>query len=379
MRESDWSVKTQKTIRRLSDTATCNFYCGCCQFRGTALFSKPIPAKSFGRNGTWRQDEALENNGTSLQANQNYTATIDGLYLPTQSFGVKGMFSSSFDQAQGNGFAGQFFTYYENNWIYVGLLEYFNKDYHPGVGLEILNDNYVMTSPAVVLDWRPEWLPQQVRRLRPYVDAYIFNSTDDGRSLFGYMGISPIAIEFQNSAEIRYAMVPNWQNLDASFFPLGIEIDKGQYKYMRHQIEVNTDLSAFIGASASVELGKYFDGQLNTYSFTGRYAPIPHIEFQVDYELNQYQSLGIAKLKGSTNLLGINTRLALHPRLQLIGFYQWNDSVDRSIWNIRFSWEYRPLSFLYIVFNQNRLTGKLPEDRLLQEQYIGKITYLRQL
>lgn len=358
--------------RATSTAAASNF--------GVMRYSQNLSQQNrLGGMATWRQDEALENNGINLPANHNYTATIDGLFQPVQSFAIKGMFSSSFDQAKGNGFAGQFFTYYENNWIYIGLLEYFNKDYHPGVGLEILDDNYLMTSPAIVLDWRPKWLPKQVRRLRPYLDAYIFNSTDDGRSLFGNMGISPIGIELQNSAEIRYALAPNWQNLDASFFPLGLEIEKGQYQYLRHQIEVNTDLSAPIGASASAELGRYFDGQLNTYTLTGRYAPIPHIEFQVDYEWNQYRSIGINNSNGNTNLLGINTRLALHPRLQLIGFYQWNDSVNRSIWNIRFSWEYRPLSFIYLVFNSNRLGSDLPENQMLQQQYLGKITFLKQL
>ncbi len=60
-------------------------------------------------------------------------------------------------------------------------------------------------------------------------------------------------------------------------------------------------------------------------------------------------------------------------------FYQRNTSVKRNVWNVRFSWEYRPLSYIYLVFNRNALDNERAPDRFSQQQYIGKITYLLQL
>ncbi len=347
---------------------------------GVARYSQNLSDQSrLGGMATWRHDAALENNGNSRIANNNYTATIDGVFRPNQAFGAQGMFSASFDEAKGNGFAGQFWTGYENNQVYVGLLEYFSKDYEPGVGLEIFDANYVMTSPAISFDLRPKWLPKFIRSFQPESYAYIFNSSDNGNLLFGYWGINPFEFIFQDGTYIDFTIEPNWQRLDAPFSPVGIQIAPGFYDYIRYIFQLRSDLSAKIGGSLRAEVGDYFDGTLNTYTLSGRLAPIPHFELQVDYELNEYKNLGIENRSDETHLLGVNARLALNPRVQLIGFYQWNSSVDRSVWNVRFSWEYRPLSFIYLVFNSNQIDSLNPENRLLQQQYLGKITFLKQL
>ena len=192
------------------------------------------------------------------------------------------------------------------------------------------------------------------------------------------MGHHAARIRFQDGGGIEYTIEPNWQRLDEPFSPLGIPIATGFYDYIRHSLELSSDQSAKISASADIEWGGYFDGQLTSYNLSGRLAPIPHLEFQVDYQLNQYKNLGVENRSDEAHLLGANVRLALNPRVQLIGFYQWNSAVDRSVWNVRFSWEYRPLSYIYLVFNSNQLDNINPEKRFLQQQYIGKVTYLHQ-
>jgi hypothetical protein len=49
-------------------------------------------------------------------------------------------------------------------------------------------------------------------------------------------------------------------------------------------------------------------------------------------------------------------RLAYNTRLQVSAFYQYNSFDQQGRWNVRGSWEYRPLSFVYLVFNENNLT-----------------------
>ena len=44
---------------------------------------------------------------------------------------------------------------------------------------------------------------------------------------------------------------------------------------------------------------------------------------------------------------------ALNPRVQFTAYYQRNDANDRETWNTRLAWEYRPLSFPYLVYNRN--------------------------
>lgn len=73
----------------------------------------------------------------------------------------------------------------------------------------------------------------------------------------------------------------------------------------------------------------------------------------------------------------LESRLALNPRLQLISFYQQNSLNDLRALNLRLSWEYQPLSFVYLVFNK---TDYLGDDLTLQKQkaFLAKLSYLKQ-
>jgi hypothetical protein len=61
-----------------------------------------------------------------------------------------------------------------------------------------------------------------------------------------------------------------------------------------------------------------------------------------------------------------------------VGFYQQNAENKLKNYNIRISWEYRPLSFIYLVLNKrgfDRLDGRYQNE----QHAILKLSYLRQL
>ena len=344
---------------------------------GVARYSHNVAGQSrVGGMLTWRRDGDLRVGDVTLESNSNVTMTLDGLWRPRQAYGVQAMVSVSHDEAGGDGIGSQFWAFYENNLVYVGLLEYFNKDYNPGIGLEILDTNYVMHSPAVSFDIRSDRLPGPIRSFRPGFDAYIFQDSDDGDLLFGYAPIRPFRVDFQNGARISAIVEPNWQRLEEPFFPVGIEVAPGKYDYTRFRLDVESDQSASLAGEFEVETGDYFDGELTTYTLSGRYAPAPHFEVSADVELNRIRGLGVSRRDENTSLYGLALRAALNPRLQFNAFYQRNSASETSNWNVRLAWEYRPLSYLYVVYNRNDTE---PFDRSLRstgEQFIAKFTYL---
>jgi hypothetical protein len=344
---------------------------------GVARYSRNVGGQSrLGGMLTWRRDESLYTADLSLEPNDNLTYTIDGFWRPNQAVGVQAMVSASDDEQAGSGIGSQLWAFYENNWLYAGLLEYFNRDYLPGVGLEILDTNYVMHSPAVILDLRPDRLPAFVRSYNPGVEAYIFQSSDDGDLLFGYAPIIPAKFIFQNGAQIGLVVEPNWQRLDEPFFPVGIEIGPGKYDYTRYRLELSSDQSAKLSGSLDVEAGEYFDGELTSYTIAARYAPTPYLEVTADVDLNYIRDLGVENEDKNTSLYGLSARFALSPRLQFTAFYQRNDADDRETWNARMAWEYRPLSFFYLVYNRNDLIDQPGGPVQSGEQLIAKFTYL---
>ena len=344
---------------------------------GVARYSRNVAGQSrVGGMVTWRRDGDVNVADVAIDDNENVTFTVDGLWRPEQSYGIQAMVSTSHDDATGDGVGGQLWAFYENNFVYLGLLEYFNKDYNPGIGLEILDANYVMHSPAISFDIRSEWLPGFIRSFNPGAEAYVFQDSDDGDLLFGYAPIRPFRVYFQNGAQIGVFVEPNWQRLEDPFFPVGIEVAPGDYDYTRYRVEVESDQSASLAGAVEVEAGDYFDGELTTYTLSARYSPSPYFEATADVELNRIRGLGVLRSDVDTELYGLNLRLALSPQLQFSAFYQRNTANETSTWNARLAWEYRPLSYLYVVYNHNEAERLDRAFRETGEQIIAKFTYL---
>ena len=114
---------------------------------------------------------------------------------------------------------------------------------------------------------------------------------------------------------------------------------------------------------------------LSLFTF-GAYAPIPHIALSANYEHNNINGVGVMQEDLDTNLYTGSLRLALNPQVQLSTFYQCNSFNQQGRLNLRFSWEYQPLSFIYLVFNDTQTDVFDPLQQ--QRQFISKITFLKQ-
>ena len=135
---------------------------------------------------------------------------------------------------------------------------------------------------------------------------------------------------------------------------MGLEIDRGRYFYNRYLLQYNTDLSRKLSGNISYNWGGFYDGRRDFVNAGIRYAPLPHISLSADYEHNTLTDIGSENQNLETDLYTASLRLALNPKVQLSTFYQYNSFDQQGRWNVRFSWEYMPLSFIYLVFNDTR-------------------------
>ncbi len=181
---------------------------------------------------------------------------------------------------------------------------------------------------------------------------------------------------------MSYSFRTDRQSLRESFSPINVEIAKGDYSYLSHRLSYTGDFSKKIGLNAAYRFGKYFDGDLNTLSTSLRFAPLPHITITADYEWNEIKKLGVKQESLATHLVGVELRLALNPRIQLVNFYQYNTVAKRSALNSRLAWEYQPLSYIYLVYNDNQQDRIDPEsgtnNRIHNQQGVLKLTFLKQ-
>jgi len=345
---------------------------------GVARYSRNFAAQSrVGSMVTVRADELADRTST------NGTATLDGFFRPTQRTGAYWMLSGSktFGHEMDDGLAGGLWAYYSDNLLYVGHVQaVITENYNPKMGF-INASNYIVTSPAFSLKLRPKWLPSFVRQYTPGVTFYFYHFQNSLQYRQGYISYRPLSLTFQNGSELSYSYRQEDQILLDVFNPVGIQVAGGTYRYATHRVGVNSDYSRRMAFSTTLLTGGYYDGRINSLQASLRWVPNPRATFRLDMEQNRILSLGVDGTNITTTLFGVEGRLALNPRVQLITFYQYNSSASRSVINTRFVWEYRPLSFIYFVYNSDTretVNSMMEIEKIQTQNGILKVTLLKQ-
>jgi hypothetical protein len=314
----------------------------------------------------------------------NIVGGVDGFYRPTATSFIRGTLTRSATSGPGGeGLGGFIWLANDTNWGYVGYIsELVTRGYDARTGFVVRND-YVRISPAATFDWRPAWRPGFVRRFQPGFTFEHFVDARTGAAQEGLVSIRPFTVQLQNGGLLQYVVQPNWQRPRLPFHPVpGVEIAPGRYDYLRHAITVQSDPSAKVALRLEGGLGGYFDGRLRTWRTVLQATPDPRIAASVDYTLTRLFDVGINRASVTTHLLGVESRLAASPRLQLVTFAQWNTAGRQLAINARLSWEYRPLSYVTIVYNDRSpvdCRGVATAAPVASRQLLAKLTWLLQL
>ncbi|MFZ9660900.1 MAG: DUF5916 domain-containing protein [Chitinophagaceae bacterium] len=309
----------------------------------------------------------------------NVVGAIDGFFRLGEKHSISAMLSNS-NSGTRNGVSGYTQYYYTSNqWKFWWTQSLVTKNYEPEMGFVSRND-VIGTTPGIFNYYRGKYLPfkKWIRASEPGVMMEIYHQASTGVLIERQVMINPLWFNFQKGGFLGYIVTPAYQNLTEEFQPLGIRIEPGAYNYLRHTIYYSTDPSKFISTSMNYETGTYFNGNLDTKVISVAFAPIPNIYLQSQFSRNKFRDVGVGKENTTADLYSITGRFAFNPRLQLIGFYQMNSSTKQENYNIRLSWEYRPLSYIYLVFNK-RAFDNSNNMRAAESHSIFKFSYLKQI
>ena len=163
----------------------------------------------------------------------------------------------------------------------------------------------------------------------------------------------------------------------APFQPLGVTIAAGEYHYTQQQIWASTNPSKMLNMQLIYTWGPYYNGRLNSSDLKLQFAPIPNISLTGEYNRNKFLGVGESKSYSNIDLYILQARLALNPRLQLTAFYQKNTDNNMQNYNFRFSWEYLPLSYIYLIFNHQEF-NPVGSKAVLDDHAIVKVNFLKQ-
>lgn len=350
-------------------------------FQAPVSFSVLRYLKNYGKQNNiglmlnQRFDERSEAFG--LAQNSNTTLTIDGLIRPNDSWTIQYLASSTRqDTFNSLGFAGSLFVGYFPNKFYAGwVTRVVDQKYQPGMGF-VFGQNIIHHNPGGYFIWRPTkgWFSKWIRRADPGFFVNWYQTANTLKTQEFSLDIFPIYIISKSNGLISYTMIPSWQNFDFSFLILGQTIEADTYQNVRHKFQYRSDQSRKLSTNFIANLGDYYNGDLNSYSITGRYAPLPQASLELSFEHNNFKSFGAEQASFNTDLYSVGIRLAANPRIQLSGFYQYNTFDSQGRINLRGSWEFAPLSFLYVVLNETEFQN----TSVRNQSTISKISFLKQ-
>lgn len=311
----------------------------------------------------------------------NVVGTIDGFFRlgETHSLNTFVMHSSG-GQADRAGFAGIAQYYHStNNYKIWWTQSVVTKDFNPEMGF-VARKDIVGTTPGMNWYYRGRLLPfkKLIRAFEPGFLPELYWQASTGKLIERQMWFFPLWLNFQKGGYLGYSINPVYQGLTEAFVPLGVNIDAGDYRYFRQQAWFTTDPSKIVNLLGQVDWGTYFNGRLATADLTLQVAPSPHLSLSGRINRNRFKGVGQPQTDRTVDLYSIEGRFALNPRVQLIAFYQQNSENDSKRYNIRLAWEYRPLSYVYIVLNKNGFRDEL-NVRKVEDHAIVKLSYLRQL
>jgi hypothetical protein len=337
--------------------------------RGSQFFGT---STRIGATAALRQDEA----DLQFGARQNMVTAIDAITRVGEQVQLNAMVSTSTQDGK-TGVAATYFAGRTSPGLYTGILgALVTRDYAPRTGF-VSRPNVFLTSPAISANAQPAWRPRNVVWFKPGVTTYFYQDPSSMRLQEGII-VSSMEVLHTNGATWRPFHELNFQrpDTDVQLFA-NVRTPAGTHDYHRVGVDAKTDQSARAALTANVSSGGFFDGRLDRAALTGRWSPNPYVALRANYEVNRFGRLGDRDSSFVTQLAGPELRVFASPRLQWSAFYQYNTVQERGTLNARFSWEFTPLSFLYVVYNDHEpiLGGTVPTARSL----IVKLSWLRQL
>lgn len=248
--------------------------------------------------------------------------------------------------------------------------------YAPRTGF-VSRPDVIMTSPYANVTFQPKWRPEGLVWIRPELFTLFFHDPSS-RALQEARVLANTELLTVAGGSLTPFVERNLQRpvTNVALLP-GVTIAPGVHDYWRYGVELKSDPSARFAGAASLSAGGFFDGEQERAAISGRWSPNPYVSVRASYEVNRLRSLGTADTSLVTHLVGPELRASLNPRVQWSAFYQYNTVQRRAALNTRFSWEFAPLSFLYVVYNDGQpiLDSPVPAARSL----IVKLSWLRQL
>lgn len=165
------------------------------------------------------------------------------------------------------------------------------------------------------------------------------------------------AVFFKDLSAVYYVFTFDEVDLKYGFDPLrnGNALTPGKYSFGVLKIGYNSANNQKLRYRFNVQKGTYYGGDRATAGAYLNYQMLPFANFELAYDVNKIDLNQLGK--ETFHLTRFTGEVFFNNRLNWTTYVQYNTQRDNFNVNTRLQWEYKPLSYIYLVltdnFNQN--------------------------
>jgi hypothetical protein len=206
--------------------------------------------------------------------------------------------------------------------------------------------------------------PKNVPRLRRLTTQASFNYlTNNDNRLDTREGVARVEAEFTNSDLFSVSYTDSFERLAQPFsIATGVSLPVGGYDFYTTRVGYIAGQQRRISGELVLEIGDFYNGDRKTISVNAaRMQVTPQVSLEPSFSVNW-----VDLVQGSFTAKVARTRATytITPRMFVSGIVQYNSAGTSFGSNVRFRWEYRPGSELFVVytddFNSDGLFGADP-------------------
>ncbi len=209
----------------------------------------------------------------------------------------------------------------------------------------------------------------RIREFFPHAQVeYIMNQQNQLQTRVLHWGFGTT---FTNNAQFEVSRTETFERLQTPFaIRSDVSIAGGDYRFSEWSALFSLDTSRPWSVNLRHDRGDFFNGEKTTYQLGAVFRRRPHFYTEVSYQRNEV-SLPAGDFE--LDLVGLRLHYGFNISLFFDGLIQYNTDTRTINSNLRLNLIHRPLSNLYLVYNDNRNSW----DRSIQDRSLAlKLTYL---
>ena len=218
---------------------------------------------------------------------------------------------------------------------------------------------------------------EHVRQFR-IEGGFDYTVTANTGQLETYQSELGFSTEFESSDRVGINVLDSSERLSAPFEPgPGVIIPPGEYRFADVEGTYFRGTQHRLTGLFSVRLGQYFDGTLRSVGFSrGRFEVTPALSIEPTVSVSWIDTpYGAFR----ADLVVSRVTYTFTPRMFFSGLTQYNAATRSISSNLRFRWEYRPGSELFVVYSEDQDTSPLRPDRSIDLRSRGLVVKVTRL